>query len=98
VPMYQALAIFALAVLFAGVSATVVKRLQTDLILPLFWLPLLAGAIALSAASALVEKTRRAGTGLTTSSGGPKSFYFRYISETGARSDGWISSTLPATL
>ena len=87
--MYQALAIFAAAVLFAGVSAAAVKRLRTDLLRPRFWLPLLSAAVAFSAASALVEETRRAGTGLTSSYGWPKPFYFRYLSETGVRSDGW---------
>ncbi len=87
--MYQALAIFAAAVLFASISAAIVKRLKTDLLRPMFWLLLIAAAVLLCAASALVERTRHAGTGLTTSYGWPKPFYFRYLSETGERSDGW---------
>jgi hypothetical protein len=87
--MYQALAIFAAGMLFASISGAILKRLKTDLLRTRFWLPLIAAAVFLSAASALVETTRHAGTGLTTSYGWPKPFYFRYLSETGGRSGGW---------
>jgi hypothetical protein len=37
----------------------------------------------------LVSDSRRTGTGVTTSYGWPKSFYFRYLSEAGELSDGY---------
>jgi hypothetical protein len=88
-PMYQSFTIFVTAALLSCVTAAAVKRLRIDLLRPVFWPALFTAAATLSAASALFDKTRHAGTGLTTNYGWPKPFYFRYLSETGAQSDGW---------
>jgi hypothetical protein len=88
-PMYQTIAIFILSLLLTGVIAAFVQPLRESLMRSGAWLTLLAVAGATSAASAFVASTRRAGTGFTTSHGWPKPFYFRYLSETGERSDGW---------
>ena len=88
-PMYQTIAIFVLSLLLTAISAAFVQRLRNSLMRSSTWLTLLTLAGAASAASALVGSTRRAGTGFTTSFGWPKPFYFRYLSETAERSDGW---------
>ena len=88
-PMYQTIAIFILSLLLTGLVAAFVQPLRDSLMRSSAWLTLLAVAGAASAASASIVSTRRAGTGFTTSFGWPKPFYFRYLSETGERSDGW---------
>jgi hypothetical protein len=81
--------IFLLALAAFAAAAIVLKRLRSDVASSAFWGLLFAAAAGLSAASALVSHMRRAGTGFTTSYGWPKPFYFRYLSETGERSDGF---------
>src|SRR5687768_14019538 len=88
-PMLQALAIFGCSLAVALLAAGLRRQPREQLKQPRFWLFLLAGAAASSATSALVASSRRAGTGFTTSHGWPKPFYFRYLSETGVRSQGW---------
>ena len=87
-PMYQALALFVLSLVLTGAGATFMKPLRDSLVRHGFWLTVFAVGGATSAVSAFVASTRRAGTGFTTSHGWPKPFYFRYLSETGERSDG----------
>jgi hypothetical protein len=88
-PMYQTIGIFTLSLLLTAFAAALVQPLRRSLTRPATWLALIGVAGAASAASAFVAGTRRAGTGFTTSFGWPKPFYFRYLSETGERSDGW---------
>jgi hypothetical protein len=88
-PMYQALAAFAAALFVSMVAAIFARQLRAHVMRPIFWLALFAAAAAMSGASALVQRTRHAGTGLTTSYGWPKPFYFTYLSEAGERSSGW---------
>ena len=88
-PMYQTIAIFVAAVLFVGITAKFENRLRGDLLRPMLWLLLAATGGVISAVSALVDKTRHAGTGFTTSYGWPKPFYFRYLSENNTLTDGW---------
>ena len=88
-PMYQTVAIFIVAVLLSAITAIFDHRLRRDLLRPTFWLLLVTAGGAMSAVSALIGKTRHAGTGLTTNYGWPKPFYFRYLSENNIRSDGW---------
>jgi hypothetical protein len=88
-PMYQTIGIFTLSLLLTAFVATFVQPLRRSLTRPGAWLALIGVAGTASAASAYVAGTRRAGTGFTTSFGWPKPFYFRYLSETGERSDGW---------
>jgi hypothetical protein len=86
--MHEAIAVFVVAVTLAGVGARFAARLRSDLLQLRFWRALAAAAGLTSAASLLVSATRAAGTGVTTSYGWPKPFYFRFLSETGDRGDG----------
>lgn len=88
-PMHQAIAIFCVSLLFAGLAALFAKRTRTALSKPLNLILIASLGAASSGVSALVATTRHAGTGFTTSHGWPKPFYFRYLSETGERSEGW---------
>jgi hypothetical protein len=88
-PMYQTIGIFILSLLLTAIVAAFVQPLLKSLMRWGAWLALIAAAGAASATSLIVASTRRAGTGITTSFGWPKPFYFRYLSETGERSDGW---------
>jgi hypothetical protein len=87
--MHQAVLAFILALTLTGLGACFRARVKSDLLRLRFWLALGAAAGAGSAASILVSGVRRAGTGITTSYGWPKPFYFRYLSEIGERSDGY---------
>jgi hypothetical protein len=86
--MYHALMVFAAALLSAYASAAFVRKLKSELRRPTFWLLLFVAAAAGSGTSALYGTTRHAGTGLTSSYGWPKPFYFQYVTETGTGSDG----------
>lgn len=88
-PMHVAILVFVLALTSAGLAACVSASVRSDLLRGRFWLALAVAAGASSAVSALVSASRRAGTGITTSHGWPKPFYFQYLSEFGERSDGW---------
>jgi hypothetical protein len=87
--MHQATLVFLLALVLAGLSAGISARVRSGLLRPGFWLALAVAAGASSAVSLLASASRRAGTGITTSYGWPKPFYFRYVSEVGERSDGY---------
>jgi hypothetical protein len=87
--MHDAVLVFLVGLMLTGSGACFRSRLRMDLLRPGFWLALAAAAGACSAASLLASASRRAGTGITTSYGWPKSFYFRYVSEIGERSDGY---------
>lgn len=88
-PFTHAFAILLGAILMAGVATTVLPRLRNDLRRPVLWTVIGAAACAGSGLSALVARTRHSGTGFTTDHGWPKPFHFRYLSETGERTDGW---------
>ena len=88
-PMYQAIAIFLVSLTLAACAASLVTTLRLELAKPVIWVRIFAAAVIGSAASTGIAATRHAGTGFTTSHGWPKPFYFRYLSETGERSDGW---------
>jgi hypothetical protein len=87
-PMYQTIIIFMFCLVVTGAFATFVKPLRDSLAGPLTWLALIAAASTSSAVSLLVSTTRHSGTGLATSYGWPKPFYFRYLSEIGHQSCG----------
>jgi hypothetical protein len=89
VPLHQTILLFVVALMAAGIAALFRKRLKADLLRPRFWLTLACAAGGVSAVSILVSASRSAGTGTTTSYGWPKSFYFRYLSETAERTDGF---------
>ena len=88
-PMYQALTLFVLALALAILAVVFAPRLRLRLSRPIVWSGVLAAGAAASLLSAFVASTRHAGTGFTTSHGWPKPFYFLYLDEAGARSDGW---------
>jgi hypothetical protein len=87
--MYQTITFFLLSLVLAAAMAIIRRPLRGSLISTGLWLTALAIAGTLSAASAIVASTRRAGTGFTTSHGWPKPFYFRYSRESGEVSHGW---------
>jgi hypothetical protein len=90
VPIHLALLVFVLAMGVTVVAAARMGRLRGDVRRARFWLLLSTLAATISAASALVSSTRHAGTGFTTSYGWPKPYYFRYLSETGDQSSGFV--------
>jgi hypothetical protein len=86
--MHQTILLFMLALTVAGIAARLRPRLRAYLLRPRFWLTLASAAGAASAVSKLASASRGSGTGTTTSYGWPKPFYFRYLSETGERTEG----------
>ena len=89
-PLYQTIGIFLAAVLLSALASKYADRLKADLSRPIVWLGLLAVGTVCALSSSAIGTTRHSGTGLTTSYGWPKPFYFRYLSETGAHSDQWV--------
>jgi hypothetical protein len=88
-PTHHAIVAFVAALTSAWVVACFVPKLRSDLLRPGFWLTLIAFAGVSGSASLLVSATRGAGTGMTTSYGWPKPFYFRYLSEAGDQTAGY---------
>ena len=88
-PTHTALVVFVVGLVTFSVVATRNLRARADLRSRSFWTVVLAAAGIFSLVSCLRAGSRHAGTGVTTSSGWPKSFYFQYVSEAGEQSKGW---------
>jgi hypothetical protein len=88
-PLHQAIAAFAAALLLALVSAGSRPRLKAELGRLRFWLGLAACASLASAVSALAAKTGHAGTGVVIRHGWPKPYWFDFVGEYGERSTGF---------
>ena len=85
-PMFEALLLFALAVVLSSLAMLRSGGLRLDFRSPRLLLSLLGVALLLSAISALVGVRGHAGTGFIVRHGWPKSFFYRVTSETGEHS------------
>ena len=88
-PMFEALLLFALAVVLSSVAVLRSDRLRQDFRSPRLLFALLAAAVLLSGASAVVAERGHAGTGFIVRHGWPKAFFYRMTSETGQASQGF---------
>ena len=87
--MFETLLFFAISVTLASLVSLKSDRFRDDMRRPRILLSLLAGGLLLSAASAAVTVPGHAGTGWIVRHGWPKSFFYRFTSETGAQSQGF---------